>query len=86
MYKVPLVKNTFLQEEETKKALSKFVLDAQILSMGTECRKFEESFAAYQGRNRAVLFNSGGSANLALLQALKNMGRLKDEDLIGFSA
>ncbi|MCF4141655.1 DegT/DnrJ/EryC1/StrS family aminotransferase [Dethiosulfovibrio marinus] len=80
------MKNTFLQEEETKKALSKFVLDAQILSMGKECRKFEESFAAYQGRNRAVLFNSGGSANLALLQALKNMGRLKNEDLIGFSA
>nr|WP_255700353.1 DegT/DnrJ/EryC1/StrS family aminotransferase [Dethiosulfovibrio faecalis] len=66
--------------------MSKFVLDARILSMGAECRKFEESFAEYQGRNRAVLFNSGGSANLALLQALKNMGRLKDEDLIGFSA
>ena len=86
MYKVPLVKNTFLQEEDTKKALSNFVLDAQILSMGTECRKFEENFAEYQGRNRAVLFNSGGSANLALLQALKNMGKLKDKDLIGFSA
>lgn len=33
-----------------------------------------------------MLFNSGGSANLALLQALKNLGRLSHEDLVGFSA
>ena len=39
-----------------------------------------------QGRKDAVLFNSGGSCNLALLQTLKNLGRLKDGDKIGFSA
>jgi CDP-6-deoxy-D-xylo-4-hexulose-3-dehydrase len=54
--------------------------------MDTECFRFEAGFAARQGCGDAVLFNSGGSANLALLQALKNLRRLSDEDLIGFSA
>jgi len=48
--------------------------------------EFETAFAKYQGRRDAILFNSGGSANLAMLQALKNLGRLKDGDRIGFSA
>lgn len=54
--------------------------------MDTECFRFEASFAERQGRKHAILFNSGGSANLALLQALKNIERLQDEDNIGFSA
>jgi CDP-6-deoxy-D-xylo-4-hexulose-3-dehydrase len=33
-----------------------------------------------------VLFNSGSSANLAILQSLKNLGILRVGDLIGFSA
>jgi CDP-6-deoxy-D-xylo-4-hexulose-3-dehydrase len=54
--------------------------------MDIECLKFERKFAAYQGREEAVLFNSGGSANLAMLQALKNLGRLSTGDRVGFSA
>lgn len=54
--------------------------------MDTECFRFETSFAERQGRKDAILFNSGGSANLALLQALKNLDRLSDEDQVGFSA
>ena len=34
----------------------------------------------------ATLFNSGGSANLAMIQVLKNLGMLKNNDKIGFSA
>lgn len=86
MYTVPLVKNTFMHESETQKALSDFVRDARILSMGKECKGFEADFASYQGRSTALLFNSGGSANLALLQSLKNLGKLNDGDMIGFSA
>ena len=63
-----------------------FILKAKLLSMGEKCREFEKAFAKAQGRGHCVLFNSGGSANLALLQALKNMGRLKDGDKVGFSA
>lgn len=80
------MKNAFLNEFETKKALSEFIMKADRLSMDVECRKFERKFADYQGANEAILFNSGGSANLALLQALKNLGRLKEGDKVGFSA
>jgi len=83
---IPLMKNTFLNEYETKKELVDFILKAKILSMGEKCLEFEKAFAKMQGRRHCVLFNSGGSANLALLQALKNLGRLKDGDKIGFSA
>ena len=80
------MRKAFLNEVETKKALAEFILNADRLSMDVECGKFEKKFAAYQQCKHAVLFNSGGSANLAMLQALKNMGKLKDGDKIGFSA
>lgn len=80
------MKNAFLNEYETKKALSDFIMKADRLSMDTKCKEFEEAFAKHQGREFAILFNSGGSANLALLQSLKNLGKLKDGDKVGFSA
>lgn len=83
---IPLMKNAFLNEYETKKALADFILKADRLSMDAECGKFERKFAQFQGRKEAILFNSGGSANLAMLQALKNLGKLKEGDKVGFSA
>jgi len=83
---VPLMKNTFLNEIETKEELAKFILQARKLSMGEQCAGFENEFAAFQGAIDAVLFSSGGSANLAMLQTLKNLGRLKDNDKVGVSA
>lgn len=83
---IPLMKNAFLNEHETKKALAEFILKADRLSMDAECFKFERKFSEYQRRKESILFNSGGSANLAMLQALKNLGRLKDGDRIAFSA
>lgn len=83
---IPLMKNAFLRERETKEELAEFVRDADRLSMHVKCREFEERFAAYQGMQDAILFNSGGSANLALLQSFKNMGLLKAGDYVGFSA
>ena len=80
------MKNTFLDEHETRKELSNFVLRANRLSMDEECFNFEREFAQYQGRNDCILFNSGGSANLALLQACKNLGILSHGDQVGFSA
>jgi CDP-6-deoxy-D-xylo-4-hexulose-3-dehydrase len=84
--KIPLMRKAFLREEETKKALAAFILTADRLSMDVECKKFENKFAEYQQSKHAVLFNSGGSANLAMLQALKNLGKLKEGDKVGFSA
>jgi len=84
--KIPLMRKAFLKEEETKKALAEFILSADRLSMDKECKKFENKFANYQDCKHAILFNSGGSANLAMLQALKNLGKLKDGDKVAFSA
>lgn len=83
---IPLMKNAFLNEFETKKALADFIMKADRLSMAEKCAEFERKFAQKQGRKEAVLFNSGGSANLAILQTLKNLGKLKEGDTIGFSA
>ena len=83
---IPLMKSTFRDEQSTKEELAKFILKTTHLSMGQEVAAFEEEFANYQSSNNALLVNSGGSANLAMLQALKNLGRLKDGDKIGFSA
>ena len=83
---IPLMKFAFLNELETKEALAEFILKAPRLSMDVKCKEFEQAFAKMQGRKDAVLFNSGGSANLAIFQALKNLGYLKDGDKVGFSA
>lgn len=80
------MKNAFLRERETKQELANFVLNTKMFSMGEQCLAFEHNFAKYQSCKYALLFNSGGSANLALLQALKSMGRLKEGDKVGFSS
>lgn len=83
---IPLMKKAFLKDRETREELSNFILNTEKLSMGGKCEEFENTFAKKQKRKYAILFNSGGSANLALLQALKNLGRLSDKEAIGFSA
>lgn len=83
---IKLQKSTFYNEDDTKRKLVDFILSAKTLSMGEECRKFEEAFAKKQGRRFAVLVNSGSSANLLLLQALINSGRLKPGTRVGVSA
>src|SRR3989344_8996750 len=83
---IKLVKSTFYHEEETKEKLSKFIKESEYLSLGTECLKFEKAFARYQERRYCVFFNSGSSANLALIQSLRNMRKIKKGDYAGFSA
>lgn len=83
---IPLMKNAFLNEHETKKALCEFIMEASMLSMNTKCFEFENAFAKKQDRKDAVLFNSGGSANLSMLQALKNLGKISEGDKVAFSA
>jgi CDP-6-deoxy-D-xylo-4-hexulose-3-dehydrase len=80
------MKNAFLEEQTTKRELSEFIMNARRLSMDMKCLEFERAFADYQGCQEAVLFNSGGSANLAMLQALRNLGRLDAGSRVGFSS
>jgi len=83
---IKLIKSTFYNENDTKKKLIKFIASAQHLSFGPECEKFEKNFAKWQGIKHCVFLNSGSSANLALIQALINLGKIKRGDKVGFSA
>lgn len=83
---IRLVKSTFYNEDGVRKELFKFLDKSKKLSFGKECEKFEKAFASYQQRKHCIFVNSGSSANLALIQALLNLGRLKRGDNVGFSS
>lgn len=83
---IKLIKSTFYKEAETKKKLWKFLAKAKQLSFGPQCQKFEKNFARWQGRKYCVFLNSGSSANLAIIQTLLNLGRIKRGDFVAFSA
>ena len=83
---IKLIKSTFYEEVETKKKLVEFIASAEQLSFGKECEKFEVNFAKWQGRKHCTMVNSGSSANLAIVQSLLNLGRIKKSDNVGFSA
>lgn len=83
---IKLIKSTFYKERETKEKLIRFIKNAQQLSFGQECENFERNFAKWQGRRYCVMVNSGSSANLAIVQALLNLGKIKKGDFIGYSA
>lgn len=82
---IKLIKSTFYHELEVKEKLCEFIMKTSILSMGTEVKKFESNFSKWQKRKYSVMFNSGSSANLALITSLKNLNRLQDNDCVGFS-
>jgi CDP-6-deoxy-D-xylo-4-hexulose-3-dehydrase len=82
---IKLIKSTFYNEAETKKKLVSFIKDAEMMSFGPECHKFEVKFAKWQGRKHCIFLNSGSSANLAIIQALLNLGKIKRGDKVGVS-
>lgn len=83
---IKLIKSSFYNESDTKKLLSDFILTSEIFSMNAECLKFEQSFANKQQRKYAVFVANGSVANLLLIQAMLNSGKLKKGDKVGFSA
>jgi CDP-6-deoxy-D-xylo-4-hexulose-3-dehydrase len=83
---VPLMRNSFYKDEEVKRALADFILRTDRFSMGSECAEFETSFAKWQQRDKALFVANGSVANLLLIQALLNCGRLHRGDAVGFSA
>lgn len=83
---ISLIKSTFYNESKTKKELCDFILASNKLSIGNQCLQFERNFASYQNKKHCVFVNSGSSANLALVQALSNLGKIKKGDRVGFSA
>jgi CDP-6-deoxy-D-xylo-4-hexulose-3-dehydrase len=83
---IKLQKSSFFNEAETKRKLCEFISGAKILSMGSECKKFEDNFAKKQERKFAVFVSSGSAANLILIQSMLNLGKLKKGDKVGVSA
>jgi CDP-6-deoxy-D-xylo-4-hexulose-3-dehydrase len=55
------------------------MLDTHV-TMGAQTRAFEAAWAAYCGRKYGVMVNSGSSANLLMLAALVEIGRLNPGD------
>lgn len=84
--RIPLMRSTFFDEAQTRERLAEFIKTAPRLSMGEQCAAFEKAFAAYQQRKFAVMVSNGSAANLGLIQALMNLGRLKKGDRVGISA
>ena len=86
MEPIRLIKSSFYHENKTKEKLCAFIMNAEILSMNEECKKFEESFSKFQKRKYSVFVTSGSSANLLLIQSLINLGKLKKGSNVGVSA
>ncbi len=84
-YSIKLIKSTFYKEKQTIEALCRFLKSAGQLSIGEQCHEFEAVFSKWQERKFSSLFNSGSSANLALIQALLNLGKLQPGMNVGFS-
>ncbi len=83
---IKLIKSTFYNEKKTKQKLCDFIIKTEQMSIGEQCSDFEEAFSSWQGRRYSVMFNSGSSANLALIQVLINLKKIKLGDRVGFSA
>jgi CDP-6-deoxy-D-xylo-4-hexulose-3-dehydrase len=83
---IKLIKSSFYHEQETKQALADFILNQEIFSMNEQCASFEKAFAAKQQRKHAVYVSNGSVANLLLIQAMLNAGKLQKGNKVGFSA
>lgn len=83
---IQLCKHAFYDEEKTRELLSQFIKSNNPLTIGYHVDLFEKQFAEWQGSTHAITFNSGSSANLALLQSLKNLGILRERDKIAVSS
>jgi len=56
------------------------ILASSNLTMGKNVKEFESKFASYIGTEYAVMFNSGSSANLAIIAALKYIKESKIQE------
>lgn len=69
-----------IDEREVQAVLK--ALREKRLSQGKFVREFEEAWAKFVGRRFAVAVNSGSSANLVAIQAMKELYRWKDGDAV----
>src|SRR3954469_12252349 len=58
---------------EDRAEVAKFILDNDRLTMGQKVREFEAEWSKWLGCRYSVMVNSGSSANLLLLAAIKEL-------------
>jgi CDP-6-deoxy-D-xylo-4-hexulose-3-dehydrase len=77
----PLASTTWDEEEIS---VASQLLSSGELTMGKQVKEFEVQFANYIGTKYAVMFNSGSSANLAMLASIKyaKNSKLSDGDQV----
>ncbi len=83
---IKLIKSSFYNEQETKNKLCDFIQSAEQFSIWKYYNQFENDYAIWQQRKYCIFFNSGSSANLALIQAMINMWKLNLGDQVWFSS
>lgn len=71
MSRFPLATSSWDAEE---RAALQRVIESDRFSMGAEVAAFEQDFARFAGSRFAVMVNSGSSANLAMVAALRHTG------------
>ena len=73
-----------LQEDvlspDDRETLASFIRQTTRFTQFTQVKDFEQAFAAWQGCNYSVFVNSGSSANLLLVNALKQIHHWRDGD------
>lgn len=80
MKKIKLAEDTINKKDID--ILRDWLKDIPHLTMGEKTVEFEEIFARWIGTKYAVYVNSGSSANLAIIYALKVGGYLKNEKIV----
>ena len=80
MKKIYLAEDTISKNELN--SLASWIVNANQLTKGRLCKKFENLFAQWQGSKFAIFVNSGSSANLLMVQALYEQGKLKNKKVI----
>ena len=76
----PLMSNNISQND--KKALIKFIKKSDKFTNGIKVRKFEENWSKWLGVKYSTFVNSGASANLLTLKALKDITKNKKEVIV----
>ena len=79
-FRIPLVRNTIGADDLA--ALAEWLRTGPRLTKGPLCDEFEERFAAWQGCPSAAYVNSGSSANLLAIDALRISGLLRPGDRV----
>ena len=78
--RIPLVRDTIGQDDLD--ALADWIRTGPRLTKGPQCLDFEARFTDWEGCGHALYVNSGSSANLLAVDALRAAGRLKDGDKV----